>query len=151
MKNLTCPECKETFQDGRGLHGHLRFKHDIYGEQLEKHMERAKEMARDRDEHEREARPQDPIMAAVERMARAKARKEAVEETAGGGLSWPRPTTWQKVKGECYERCKEEYEEAKEALEKAMEKECERRDASEDVNSDQGENSSSSWRDHKVL
>lgn len=44
VKNPECPICGETFKDGRGLSGHLQFKHglsgDEHGEKLDKGMER---------------------------------------------------------------------------------------------------------------
>lgn len=107
-------------------------------------MNQAKAHAREREEAQGPDEPEDPMMLAVERFARAKARKEAVEETAGGGLNVPRLTTWQKVKGECYQRCVEEYEAAKEALEEQFQKEVDRRKESGGEN---GEDDSESWTD----
>ena len=48
---MECPICGETFKDGRGLHGHLRFKEDLQGEKLERVYSEAKEMqaARERE------------------------------------------------------------------------------------------------------
>lgn len=33
-----CPICGQTFEDGRGLNGHLRFKHGLDGEEFEEAM-----------------------------------------------------------------------------------------------------------------
>lgn len=44
VRNPECPICGETFQDGRGLSGHLQFKHSLSGdehrEMLDEGMER---------------------------------------------------------------------------------------------------------------
>ena len=49
---MECPICGETFKDGRGLHGHLRFKEGLQGEELDRVYNQAKEMQASR---EREA------------------------------------------------------------------------------------------------
>ena len=48
---MECPICGETFKDGRGLHGHLRFKEGLQGEKLERVYNEAKDMqaARERE------------------------------------------------------------------------------------------------------
>ena len=33
VKNPECPICGDTFKDGRGLSGHLQFKHDLSGDE----------------------------------------------------------------------------------------------------------------------
>jgi hypothetical protein len=44
VKNPECPVCGDTFKDGRGLSGHLQFKHGLSGdehkEKLDEGMER---------------------------------------------------------------------------------------------------------------
>lgn len=57
---INCPICGESFEDGRGLHGHLRFKEDLSGEELGKTFEEAK------DESTRE---EDSILEEVKRVA----------------------------------------------------------------------------------
>lgn len=46
VRNPECPICGETFQDGRGLSGHLQFKHDLSGDdhrrKLDKGMDRGR-------------------------------------------------------------------------------------------------------------
>jgi hypothetical protein len=42
---INCPICGESFEDGRGLHGHLRFKEDLSGEELEEVFQQAKDQS----------------------------------------------------------------------------------------------------------
>ena len=49
---MKCPICGETFKDGRGLHGHLRFKEGLQGEKLDEVYERAKQMQKTREREE---------------------------------------------------------------------------------------------------
>ena len=50
VKNPECPICGETFQDGRGLSGHLQFKHSLSGdehrEMLDEGMEKGESSQR---------------------------------------------------------------------------------------------------------
>jgi len=46
IKNPECPICSKTFQDARGLHGHLQFKHQVEGEEKERLMEEGKSRGR---------------------------------------------------------------------------------------------------------
>ena len=48
---MQCPICGDTFKDGRGLHGHLRFKEGLQGEELKRVYNEAKEVraARERE------------------------------------------------------------------------------------------------------
>jgi hypothetical protein len=40
VKNPECPICGDTFKDGRGLSGHLQFKHGLSGEKHERELEK---------------------------------------------------------------------------------------------------------------
>lgn len=40
VKNPECTICGETFKDGRGLSGHLQFKHDLSGDEHERELEK---------------------------------------------------------------------------------------------------------------
>lgn len=40
VKNPECPICGDTFKDGRGLSGHLQFKHGLSGEEHERELEK---------------------------------------------------------------------------------------------------------------
>jgi hypothetical protein len=40
VKNPECTICGETFKDGRGLSGHLQFKHGLSGEEHERELEK---------------------------------------------------------------------------------------------------------------
>lgn len=40
VKNPECPICGDTFTDGRGLSGHLQFKHGLSGEKHERELEK---------------------------------------------------------------------------------------------------------------
>jgi hypothetical protein len=50
VRNPECPICGETFQDGRGLSGHLQFKHSLSGddhrEMLDEGMEKGEKAGR---------------------------------------------------------------------------------------------------------
>jgi hypothetical protein len=50
VRNPECPICGDTFQDGRGLSGHLQFKHSLSGdehrEMLDEGMERGEKSDR---------------------------------------------------------------------------------------------------------
>ena len=50
VKNPECPICGDTFQDGRGLSGHLQFKHSLSGdehrEMLDEGMEKGESSQR---------------------------------------------------------------------------------------------------------
>lgn len=59
---INCPVCGESFEDGRGLHGHLRFKEDLSGEELEETFQEAKDQSADEEEG-------DPILQHVKRVA----------------------------------------------------------------------------------
>jgi len=48
-RNPECPECGETFSDGRGLNGHLRMAHGIQGEEHERMMDQALKEAEERE------------------------------------------------------------------------------------------------------
>lgn len=50
---VTCPICKDEFKDLRGLNGHLRFKHDLEGEELDRVYGKAKEEQREEQEMRR--------------------------------------------------------------------------------------------------
>jgi hypothetical protein len=47
---INCPICGESFEDGRGLHGHLRFKENLSGEELEETFQEAKDKSGDEEE-----------------------------------------------------------------------------------------------------
>jgi hypothetical protein len=46
VRNPECPICHDTFQDARGLHGHLQFKHQVEGEEKKRLMEEGKSRGR---------------------------------------------------------------------------------------------------------
>ena len=48
MHEIVCPICGESFKDARGLHGHLRFKEGLQGEELKRVYEDAKRRRRER-------------------------------------------------------------------------------------------------------
>lgn len=49
---INCPICGESFEDGRGLHGHLRFKEDLSGEELEQTFQKAQEQSADEEDED---------------------------------------------------------------------------------------------------
>ena len=53
---MECPICGETFKDGRGLHGHLRFKEGLQGEELDEVYQEAKDMQDVREKGETSSR-----------------------------------------------------------------------------------------------
>jgi hypothetical protein len=59
---INCPICGESFEDGRGLHGHLRFKENLSGEELEERFQEAKDQSADEEES-------DPVLQHVKRVA----------------------------------------------------------------------------------
>lgn len=146
-KAATCPKCGDTFQDLRGLNGHLRFKHQMPKEEVNEIVAEKKEHIREREEAEGPTEPQNPIILAADRLARAKARTEAVKEASGegfsegsnplgGGYHKPYANMWQRVKGEAVKVCEKEEEEARKALNKAMQREVDRREEAEAENDD---------------
>lgn len=40
VKNPECPICGETFEDGRGLSGHLQFKHSLSGDEHKRELDK---------------------------------------------------------------------------------------------------------------
>lgn len=149
VKNPVCPICQETFKDGRGLSGHLQFKHGLSGEDHEEKLEEG--MSRGTEEVPTSGFAsvdrklyQDDRMQAVEnlrvakkRLERAKERKEALHEASGGHTEFTgwAASTWQQVKGETREqiddqitRCEEEIEKRKEQLDDAIQAEVDRRE-----------------------
>ena len=59
---INCPICGESFKDGRGLHGHLRFKEDLSGEELEETFQQAKDQSASKE-------GEDPVLQHVKRVA----------------------------------------------------------------------------------
>ena len=49
---INCPICGDSFEDGRGLHGHLRFKEDLSGEELEQTFQKAQEQSADEEDED---------------------------------------------------------------------------------------------------
>lgn len=47
---VSCPQCDGEFKDLRGLYGHLRFKHALQGEELERVYGKAKEEQQEQQE-----------------------------------------------------------------------------------------------------
>lgn len=141
-KSATCPACGETFQDLRGLNGHLRFKHQFESERVTELMDEAKQDVRERREAEGEE-PQDSVLLAMDRVQRCEARKKVarkvLKQTKRSESVGAFPTTnffktslQQDVAEDYLEKCEEELEEAHEALESAIEREVNRREAQED-------------------
>jgi len=140
-KDKECPICGDSFSS-QGLVGHLQLKHKLEGEELQEEYRKVvpaggsspplslNEMGKDSGSSGKASsqRYEDPVMQAVERvrlakkeLQRAGERKEALSESSGGGMSWPRPTTWQRVKGEALDRFEEEIEQFQEKVERRIE------------------------------
>jgi hypothetical protein len=142
QKDKECPICGDSFSS-QGLVGHLQLKHKLEGEELQREYRKVvppggdspalslDEMGKgssDSSGRVSSRKYDDPVMQALEevrlakkQLRRAKERKEALSESSGGGMSWPRPTTWQKVKGEALDRCKEEIEQFQEKVDRKLE------------------------------
>lgn len=134
VKNPVCPMCGETFKDGRGVSGHLQFKHGLSGDEHSEALEEA--MSRGQDDRSAEGIPgerknyQDARMQAVEdlrfaknRLQDAKDRKKALHESSGGHTEttgWA-ANTWQEVKRETRQQIDEEIEDWEEEVEKRIE------------------------------
>ena len=140
-KDKDCPICGESFSS-QGLAGHLQLKHKLEGEELQREYRKVVPAGGDSpplslDEVGRgspssasgasSGRYENTVMQAVEEvrlakkeLQRAKERKEALSESSGGGMNWPRPTTWQKIKGEALDRCEKEIEQFQEKVDRKM-------------------------------
>jgi exonuclease VII small subunit len=136
VKNPVCTICDETFKDGRGLSGHIQWKHqDLSEDEREELMEEG--MSRGRESAAGEAaddlntaalRYTDPVMQAVERVRQAKDRLEEAEdrmealmESSGGTGVGPFGTKWMNVKREVKQRCKEEIQRREDEVERRVE------------------------------
>jgi hypothetical protein len=128
-KQIDCPVCGRTFKDGRGLQGHLRFKHELTGQAKDRAMQEAlAERDEDPDQLVAELEDQGPkppyrdtVMQAAEqvreakqRLREAKARRDAISDvsTRGGALSslMGRDKHKREVKGDYLDRVDEEIE-----------------------------------------
>lgn len=49
VKNPECPICGDTFEDGRGLSGHLQFKHGLSGDEHEEKLDKGMERGQKRE------------------------------------------------------------------------------------------------------
>jgi hypothetical protein len=144
--SIDCPVCGESFEDGRGLHGHLRFKEGLSGDELERTFEEAKSKEARKEIRNEPGSPteyDDPRMQAVEnlrrakdRLQKAKDRKEAFHESSGGHteLTGFAASDWQQVKKETrlkieaeIEECQEEVEKYTSRLDEEIRREVERR------------------------
>lgn len=134
---IECPKCGEIFQDGRGLHGHLRFKEGLSGDELETVFEKAKgnEVPDPVEAVGPSGEFRDPVLRSAETLRRWKGRKEAIEESTYG-YGKPLVSEGQRVKREAWDRCKEKVREAREALDDAIKREAERREQKKSSNED---------------
>jgi hypothetical protein len=136
VKNPVCTICDETFKDGRGLSGHIQWKHqDLSEEEREELMEEGMSRGRESaaggaadDLNTAALRYSDPVMQAVERVREAKdrleeaeARMEALKESSGGTGLGPVGTPWMNVKREAKQRCKDEIQRREEEVERRVE------------------------------
>jgi hypothetical protein len=148
VKNPVCPVCGETFKDGRGVSGHLQFKHGLSGDEHREALDEA--MSRGQDEESLEgvrlegkvyqdSRMQavENLRVAMEQLERAEKRKEALRQSSGGSteITGIAVSTWQEVKRETREqideeisRMEERVEERKKQLDQALQTEVDRRE-----------------------
>lgn len=129
--SIICPLCDQSFEDGRGLHGHLRFKEGLSGEELEEVFEEAKnrEEQKSGEDSGSSVRYDDPKMQAVEelriakkQLQKSKDRKEALRDSSGGGMTIPFVTTWQEVKGEVRDRINQEIDRREEKVQECIDR-----------------------------
>lgn len=82
---VICPLCDDEFQDLRGLNGHLRFKHGLSGQELDRVYTKAKKEQRENQEMRRPpsiSDVRDMVRAEVEKMGESLTAVEAFESVA---------------------------------------------------------------------
>lgn len=140
VKNPVCPICDETFKDGRGLSGHIQWKHqdlseDEREELMEEGMSRGRESAAGGaadDLNTAALRYTDPVMQAVERVRQAKDRLEETEDrlkalnecSHGSGVpvgNLHMGTKATKIVREAKQRCRDEIERREDEVERRVE------------------------------
>lgn len=109
---LVCPECGDSFQDGRGLFGHLRWKEGLEGKELDETFEEAKK-------HRGGYGEMAEVVEILDRYRRARNREKALDSLSTFGVD---PVTDSGPLSDLKTVCVEERKRAEEDLKNCLQK-----------------------------